>query len=87
MTDLERLVQALINAEAALLAALVEAYPVGCSVEYRLRPTIPAQIGEVIGHQGGREARLRVRLAKARHDHGQRYETSIPLRKIIRRAD
>lgn len=78
-------VAALILAERLLLVELQRIFPVGSIVEYRIKAGARIQEGEIIGHVGGREARLKIRLARARYDRGEdnRYETSIPLRKIL----
>ena len=86
MTKLETLLQAIRDAEAEVLVELARLYPVGCSVEYRLRLGVPTQIGTVTRHIGGREGEMRVLLATARHE-GKRYETTLQARKIIRRTD
>jgi hypothetical protein len=54
-------------------------------VIYRLRDGVPTQIGEVVGHIGGPDGKMRVKLAEARSG-GDRYVTSLPFTKIIGKA-
>lgn len=90
MSKLEKLMKALLRAEADYLAELKRAYPVGTKVQYRLRGgkdahRYPWQEGEIVGyHKDGR--RLRVRLAPSRAskitDHGDRHVESLPPSKV-----
>ena len=89
MTKIETLLQRIADAEDALLAELERTYPVGCEVEYRLRDGVPTKFGNVTKHIGGRDGELRVLLApnpRAVTDRASRYETTLPVRKIIRRV-
>lgn len=89
MTKLEKLLRSVVKAEEAVLAELIEQYPVGCTVEYRLREGVPTKFGTVKRHIGGRDGEMRVLLAPGRsdsYDTTTRYETTLPARKIIRRV-
>ena len=90
MTKLEKLMQAVVKAEAAVLAELERLYPVGCQVEYRLRDGVPTKTGKVVRHIGGRDAEIRILLAanpRSSYDADKRYETTLPARKVLRRTD
>lgn len=90
--NIHELLAELEKAESAVLAELKRLYPVGTKIGYRLHGgkdahRYPVQEGEVVGHIGGGEARLRVKLARSRNarlmDRDDCYVTSIPLQKII----
>ena len=91
MKHINDLILAVEIAEAKLLDALADAYPIGCKVIYRLRDGVPEQEGEIVGHIGGRDAEMRVKLALSRGSktvgHSHRYVTTLQARKIIRRCD
>lgn len=90
MSKLDVLLKDLERAEAAYLAELKRAYPVGKKVLYRLRggsdaDKYPWQEGEVVGYAKDSK-RLRVRLAESRGARAtgldRRYVTTLPLSKI-----
>jgi hypothetical protein len=91
MTKLEKLLAAVVKAEAEVLAELKRLYPIGCEVIVRIREGADINPSTVIGHIGGPEGKLRVRLSpnpRGTHEgrYASGYETTLPARKIIRKV-
>lgn len=79
-TSMEKLRQA----EHEVMVAIREALPTGTIVRYVIKSGAREQIGEVVDHVGGVEARVKVKLAPARwHRPGERLTVlSMPFVKI-----
>lgn len=77
MKNIAHLLFALQAAEKSVLDELKNQYPVGSTVKVLYRPEVKINEYTVIGHRGGMEGRLVVRLGKDGH------QTSIPFVKIV----
>ena len=63
MSTLKERVRALVTAEAAVVSELERLYPIGKPVRvWLMSGQVTPSRGEVIGHDGGRHAYVRVRL-------------------------
>lgn len=88
--NIEKMMGSLAITEAAMRGEMERLYPVGTKVYYKRRGgsdahKYPAQIGTIVGHKGGMDARFHITLAPSRGDpQGKRpYTTTLPFKKII----